>query len=126
LQAAIKAHLYPKSYIHVHISILEANGELSTLAMAVNCGCAAVVDAGIECKDRLSAAACAKGEHGEIILDPADVHEKLPQLLLGFMADTNEISLVDGKGRPLPYPELKDACVKSAIEYREAINEALA
>jgi exosome complex component MTR3 len=67
---------YPKSQIDVHCMILSSDDNVyNCLAAAITCASAALVNAGIECKDFVTACSIAQGDSGGIIVDPSEYYK---------------------------------------------------
>ena len=93
---SILTHLFPKSEIAIYVTVLEEDGYDATLAASLNAISCAIADAGIECRELVSASSVIL-RNGEVIVDEQGEEGEI-SLLMGVMPMREEATLLMMKG----------------------------
>ncbi|KAJ1658473.1 3'-5'-exoribonuclease [Dispira simplex] len=98
---AVRLNLYPKSTIDVYITVVQSDGWWSTLAGAITCASAALVDAGIDMVDLVTATSAVVAD-GRILADPTCSEENHPTVqgtvLVAGLSSLREVTHVVQSG----------------------------
>jgi len=133
LAPSIQLHLFPKSVIDVYVTVMEADGEVATLAAAITCASAAIADADIESLDTVTASSVMTKDGG-IMLDPDGKDDRLPgtsQMMVAYLAARGELSNVLTRGNikvddsATGFQKVVYTCIAAATEVRHVTNGAL-
>ncbi|KAJ1952547.1 3'-5'-exoribonuclease [Linderina pennispora] len=116
---AIRLELYPKACVDAFITVIESDGKAATIAAAINCISAALVDAGIELYD--SVAACSMALNGtQWISDCTQIEEDSTScsLLVARMPSADEVAYIlqHGKTKLEQTEEGFQACVNACTK----------
>ncbi|KAJ1675668.1 3'-5'-exoribonuclease [Spiromyces aspiralis] len=97
---SIRLELYPKSSIDVYITVIESDGRNATIAAAINCASAALVDAGIEMYDLVASTSLGRFEdHWVVDCTQTEENEADGSTLIAFMASANEVTQFIQQGK---------------------------
>lgn len=135
LAPAILLSEYPKSVIEVSVLVLENDGSMACLAAAITCASMALVDAGIQMLDVVTACSAASyspsPNASTIYLDPTSFEEESRQdtgsTLIAYMPSLNEVTHVVHAGELLPRVCSKAVqhCIDACSQIHALIKELL-
>ncbi|KTW27307.1 hypothetical protein T552_02289 [Pneumocystis carinii B80] len=133
ISPSIQLDIFPKSIIHVHVFVLEADGESSTFAAAITCASAAIADASIECVDLVTGSAAVINKENCLVMDPTDDDEieKMFSIVIGYMAVRDELTELWSYGLGLnsidesKMDHIINNCISMALDYRFVLNNAI-
>lgn len=99
LEPSVIMEKFPKAQIDIYIMVLENDGNV--LAAAINCASVALVDAGIEMYDVVTACSLVQGNN-DMLLDPLSTEEHSQQasglVTVAFLPVLNQISVLNMDG----------------------------
>ncbi len=99
LLPAVMMEKYVKSVIDVFVYVIESDGSGATLANAINCSVLALVDAGIEMYDLVSASSVTMVDNLVLVDATAEEEERRSgTIVLAVMPSTDQISHVLHQG----------------------------
>lgn len=126
---AIKMDAIAKSQIYITAYVLENDGAAACLAAAISCAGLALVNAGIEMYDILSACSCCFVD-STIYVDPTadEQNEALGSIVISCMPSLNQITHVLQEGNALPdlVVEAVDLCVDACNQINIVLQSAMA
>ncbi|KAJ1984174.1 3'-5'-exoribonuclease [Dimargaris verticillata] len=139
LTPAVRLGMYPKSTIDIYVTVIQSDGWWSTLAAAITCASVALVDAGIDVIDIVTASAVLVLPDGNVVDATQQEEQALSaqppkchgSLVVAQLPTHNEIAHVvqTGKMTPAQLTKAIDTClgdsakVHSVVSYylREAV-----
>lgn len=132
LRSVILLEKYPKCTIEAHVWLLQCDGNI--LSCSINTASMALVHAGIEMKDFITAAQCVmlKRDKGITRLMDATLLEErnvnvLCEIIVCFMNGNKKITLLNMKGSLSPEDTKKtlQICLKACAQIKHAIKISL-
>ncbi|KAJ2851714.1 3'-5'-exoribonuclease [Coemansia brasiliensis] len=111
---AIRLDAYPKACIDAFVTVIESDGKSATIAAAINCISAALVDAGIEMYD--SVAACSMGLwESQWVADCSQAEENVSSstMIIAYMPSADEVTYMLQHGKTSP--DQTDQAVQTCI-----------
>ncbi|KAJ1970876.1 3'-5'-exoribonuclease [Dimargaris xerosporica] len=135
LTPAVRLGMYPKSTIDIYVTVIQSDGWWSTLAAAITCASAALVDAGIDLIDIVAASAVLVLSD-ENVVDATQQEEQVSSALpsqchgsivVAQLPSHNEIAHVVQTGRMAPAQLTKaiDTCLASSAKVHSVVNHYL-
>ncbi|KAJ3107454.1 hypothetical protein HDU97_004050 [Phlyctochytrium planicorne] len=136
LSPAVRLQKYPKSEIDVFINVLQADGMISTLSLAISCASLALADAGIEMFDTV--VACSAGyfespskslQDRSLALDCTESEEEfqIGSLVVAYMPSMREVTHIIHSGEigVSSLTEALDLCVDGCSKMHDALRQTL-
>jgi len=105
LEPSILMDKLPKCQISIHAVVLEGDG--AELSAAITCASLALVDAGVEMIDMVSASSAAMLSDNNVVLDP-NAQETAKEVMVAFMPARGQVTHVIQKGK-MPYTKVQEA-----------------